>query len=82
LREGGVTSSQRLAFAFRLATGRAPDARELGILQKSLDGMLVAYGHDEKAVRGLVGVDGSAELAAYTAVANIILNMDETITKG
>jgi hypothetical protein len=75
MREGGV------AFAFRLATGRVPDAQELAILNKSLDQMLTAYRRDEKSARALVGVEGSAELAAYTAVANIILNMDETITK-
>jgi hypothetical protein len=52
--------------------------------------MLAAYRKDEAGARSLLGVgaskpDGSipvVELAAWTAVENIILNMDETITKG
>jgi hypothetical protein len=89
IHEGGVTPEKRLAFAFRLATGRAPDARELGILQTSLKQMLAAYRNDGKGAHALLAVGVSTsdpsipeeELAAYTAVANIILNMDETITK-
>ena len=89
IHEGGATAEKRLAFAFRLATGRAPDARELRILQTSLKQMLAAYHNDAKGARALIAVGVSTsdpsipedELAAYTAVANIILNMDETITK-
>lgn len=52
--------------------------------------MLAAYQADEKGARSLIAVGASpsdasitaSELAAYTAVANIILNMDEVITKG
>ncbi len=52
--------------------------------------MLTEYRKDEAAARALIALGASAPdsslsasgLAAYTAVANIILNMDETITKG
>jgi hypothetical protein len=79
-----------LAFAFRLATGRAPGESEMDILQKSLNRMLAAYAADESGARSLIAIGSStsdpsipaSELAAYTAVANIILNMDEVITKG
>jgi hypothetical protein len=62
----------------------------MAILQKSLDRMLSAYQADEMGARSLVAVGAStsdasiaaSELAAYTAVASIILNMDEVITKG
>jgi Protein of unknown function (DUF1553)/Protein of unknown function (DUF1549)/Concanavalin A-like lectin/glucanases superfamily/Planctomycete cytochrome C len=89
IHEGGSTARTRLAFAFRLATGRTPGERELGILLASFDKMFSAYRLDEKGARALVSVGASTSdpsipidvLAAYTAVTNIILNMDETITK-
>jgi len=89
IHEGGAEPDNRLAYAFRLATGRKPDAAELEILRSTLTRMLAAYQNDEAAARSLLkvgasGIDDSipvSELAAYTAVANVILNMDETITK-
>ena len=52
--------------------------------------MLTTYRADETAARALIGVgasaaDGSiavAELAAYTALADIILNLDEVVELG
>jgi hypothetical protein len=90
IHEGGVGPQARLEFAFRLATGRAANEREMRILRKSLDQMLAAYRADEAGALSLIAVGASTfdpsipadELAAYTAVANIILNMDEVITKG
>jgi len=90
VKEGGTAPETRLALAFRLATGRSPNQRELHILENSLDKMLAAYQRDPAGARSLIAVGASksdaaippAELAAWTAVANIILNMDEVITKG
>jgi Protein of unknown function (DUF1553)/Protein of unknown function (DUF1549)/Concanavalin A-like lectin/glucanases superfamily/Planctomycete cytochrome C len=90
VREGGATPESRLAFAFRLATGRKPDSAEIGILSSAFNKMLAAYQHNESGAHSLLSVGTSAgddsipagELAAYTAVMNIILNLDETITKG
>ncbi len=90
IREGGKSAAGRLSFAFRLATGHAPDGRELQILQASLQRMLTAYQADDSGAKALLKIGASpsdssipvSELAAYTAVANIILNMDEVITKG
>jgi len=88
--EGGQARESRLNFAFRLATGRLPNERELHILENSLAKMSAAYQRDAAGARSLISVGASksaaavppAELAAWTAVANIILNMDEVITKG
>jgi hypothetical protein len=52
--------------------------------------MLAAYRSDGTGAKALLGVGASPpdpsipadELAAYTAVANMILNLDEVITKG
>jgi hypothetical protein len=90
IREGGAAPESRLAYAFRLATGRKPGAADLEILQSTLTRMLAAYRKDEAAAHSLLTVGASgfdtsisvSELAAYTAVTNVILNMDETITKG
>ena len=88
--QGGATPEGRLAYAFRLATGRAPDAHETSILLQTLAKMRTVYEADDQAARDLLSVGASPqnpvipvrELAAYTAVANLILNLDEAITKG
>jgi hypothetical protein len=90
IHEGGTAPDARLAYAFRLATGRTPDKDEVRILRSKLDEMLTAYKADDPGARSLLTVGAShsdpaipaGELAAYTAIANIILNLDETITKG
>src|SRR5262249_37455704 len=90
IREGGTSAGARLEFAFRLATGRKPDAEEEQILEKKLDEMLAAFREDTSGASSLVAVGSSPrdpsipinELAAYTAVTNMILNLDEVITKG
>jgi len=90
IKEAGPDPQGRLDFAFRLATGRAPDDAERAILRKTLDTMLAEYRTDTSGAKALLEVGASpsdpsiaaSELAAYTAVANMILNMDEVITKG
>ncbi len=79
----------RLALAFRLATARAPSERESAILQRVFDKQLQAYRANPKAAADLLRVGESArddtlsapELAAYTIVASVILNLDEVVTK-
>jgi hypothetical protein len=88
--DAGSRVDQRLSFMFRLATGRLPGAEEQKILLKTYDRMLAEYKADEKAASGFIAVGSSpvnpaipvGEFAATTAVANMILNMDEVITKG
>jgi hypothetical protein len=89
LRDGGRTGAERLTFGFRRAVARKPTATELDILNRGLKRYLRTYRADAQAARHFVRhgdspVDGRldpAELAAYTAMADIILNLDETITK-
>ena len=89
LREGGPDDSARVAFAFRLATGRRPDPTEIGVLTKTLGRLradFVAHGADAYTYvnTGASPLDATlapAELAATTAVASMILSLDETITK-
>jgi hypothetical protein len=79
----------RISFAFRLATARMPESEEVEILLDVYRRQLAVYQRDTKAAKELLGVGESprntsldpAEYAAWTAVASMILNMDETVTK-
>jgi hypothetical protein len=83
------TPEERLAFAFRLATARKPNAQEVAVLTQVLQRQLERYRQDEKAARKLLAVGESAadatlppvELAGYTMIASVILNLDETVTR-
>jgi hypothetical protein len=87
--EGGPSPGDRLTLAFRLATARRPTDRELAVLLEDLGAHLARFRRDPEAAARLVAAgefprDPSldpAELAAYAATANLILNLDETITK-
>ncbi len=90
LKEGGHDIQQRLVFAFRLVLARAPSKQELQILQRVYQQELENFRKDKKAAADLVSIGESArpagvdvsELAAWTALGNLLLNLDETITKG
>ncbi len=89
IREGGSTHAERAAFGFRLATSRRPTPPELAILTRALERHLATYRENPDAAGKLIAVGESkpdpeieaAELAAHTALANTLLNLDETITK-
>jgi len=66
LAEGGATPAERAAYGFRLCTTRPPEADEVALL--------VGLYESELAV--------GDELTAWTLVANALLNLEETITKG
>lgn len=90
LAEGGKTPDERIRFAFRQVLARSPAAGELSILKKILDEQLAAFRTDTGAAAKLLKVGESAhdaqlnpaELAAWSMVASILLNLDETLTKG
>ena len=87
--EAGLAPSQRIRLVFRLATGRAPTLRETQILAGLERSEILHYRQDRDAAMKLLAVGESpasskadpSELAAWTTVANAILNLDETITK-
>jgi hypothetical protein len=92
LREGGTTDAERIGYAFRLTTGRPPsqaEADEVAALLKSrkakvADGWLnpreILTGDPAKLPDLPKGVT-PAEAAAWTLVARVLLNLDETLTK-
>jgi hypothetical protein len=86
LREGGDSTDVCLEYAFRRATSRAPDAFERKLLTELLERNRKAYAADPEAARGLIHVGlapvpedlNAVELAAWTAVARALLNLNET----
>ncbi len=89
MHEAGTSPESRVAAAFRAATGRRPRPEERAILLDGLADHLARFRRDPGAAAALIGAGESipdprldaAELAAYTATAQLILNLDETITR-
>nr|MDQ3330842.1 DUF1549 and DUF1553 domain-containing protein [Planctomycetota bacterium] len=87
--EGGSDAADRLAFGFRLATARRPEPNELAVLLQDYESHLGHYQNDREGAAALLAVgeskrDDSLDVAAHAATtmtANLILNLDETITK-
>ncbi|MCA9217431.1 MAG: DUF1553 domain-containing protein, partial [Planctomycetales bacterium] len=87
--EGGAGAGQRAAYAFRLATSRLPSQSEMQVLLDVYQTAKSRFQKDPDAAQKLVSVGESArdetldvcDLAAWSIVANMILNLDETITK-
>lgn len=72
-------ANQRIAFGFRLCTGRRPTKAEADRLTALLNKLEARYSKDQAAAKKLAGTPA---LAAWTMVANVLLNLDETVTKG
>lgn len=87
--EGGMTPAERVAYGYRLATSRAPDFSRKKILVNAYQYNLDNYKTNREAALSLVTQGDSdknmvldlSELASYTMVASLILNLDEAITK-
>jgi hypothetical protein len=83
------TPEERLGRAFHMATARRPSSDELRIVTNGLQRLLSQYRADREAAQKLVGSGeyprnqslDVIEVAAYTAMLNTILNLDEVITK-
>jgi hypothetical protein len=81
---------KRIAYGFRLATARQPSEDEAQVLLDVYNTELARFKNDTEAAEKLLKVGAfkpnqevdPAELAAWTTVASMILNLDETITKG
>jgi len=87
--EGGAKAEERVAWAFRLATSRPPDEKELQVLVNNLIAQQEYFSNHPKEADRLLAVGerrsdqklDTAELAAYASTASLILNLDEVITK-
>ena len=89
IQKGGTSDAERVAFGFRLCTARLPSQTEKSVLGSTLARLREQYGRDTAAATKLIGIGESkpdpqidrTELAAYTGLATLLLNMDETMTK-
>jgi hypothetical protein len=92
LAEGGRTDSERLSFAFRRALSRRPrpdekaeliaflDKEKARIAEGWVNANEISIGKDEPAA-DLPKGSTPTQVAAYTVLARVLLNLDETITK-
>ena len=87
--EGDKQPQARLNRAFRMATARKPTVEEAKILIASLDRLTKQFRADAEAAKKLLAIGESprsekldvVELAAYTGLLNMLLNLDEVITR-
>ncbi len=88
--EGGTDEEERISFAFRLATSRHPHEKEMALLVELLKDQHDVFSREPELADNLLNIGeyklkagfDLAELAAYTVVANTILNLTESISKG
>ena len=89
LKEGGATDESRLKLAYALCLSREPDAGELKTLKALLAKSLAEYRADvglatKMATEPLGPADKGADLpnlAAWTAVSSVIMNLDEFLMR-
>ena len=89
LTEAPTDAAARLDLAFRRVLSRPPDPRERTILHDFLASQMAHYAANPGAAAALSTTGssprpdglGPVELAAWTALANLLLNLDETITR-
>src|SRR5262249_3692145 len=85
-----ATPQARIDLAFRLCTSRHPSAEEIQEILNLYFVQRAGFVRDTQAARDLLSVGESPrpdniavdELAAWTVIAGVLLNLDETITKG
>ncbi len=90
IREGGATPPERASYAFRAVTSRRPSQEELETVIEILATHRARYESDREAAGKLIRVGDSEPpdaideslLAAWTMTCNLLLNLDEFVTKG
>jgi hypothetical protein len=89
LQEGGDQTATRIEWAWQQALQRGPRTDEMKTVRQLLERHLSEYQRDPESAKSLLKVGlapapkdvDSAELAAWTNVARVILNLHETITR-
>lgn len=96
LAEGGSTDEERLMFGFMSVNARRPDADELAILKHVLNTHREDFASRPEEVSAFIDSATTQlqpnhmdrdrtqdpELAAWTMLSSLLLNLDEAITKG
>jgi hypothetical protein len=87
--EGGPDDEKRLHWLFRTVLSRKPDAKEFSMLTAALTKQRDLYQKDARAAAKAIRTGESipkkiapaSETAAWTLIANLVLNLDETVTR-
>jgi hypothetical protein len=87
--EGGKEDTTKLNWLFRTVLSRKPDARESMMLSGALTKQRALYKAEpqaaEKAIRAgestPKNIAPAPETAAWAMIANLVLNLDETVTR-
>ncbi|MBC7856028.1 MAG: DUF1553 domain-containing protein, partial [Pirellulaceae bacterium] len=90
MKEGGATPQERAAFALKLCLVRPPSQPQIDSLLALYQSELAHFQSDAAAAKKLAtdplgpAPEGmsEAELAAWTVVANVVLNLDGVMMKG
>ncbi len=90
MEDGGADVDQRVTFAFRSVLARQPTSNERAALEQLFSDHLAEFKQHPDAATQLLAAGESprdetleaAELAAWTMVAHLLLNLSETVTKG
>ena len=89
LSEGGTTTTDRLKFLYRTVVSRAPTDDEIALLTNSLHRQVELFTADPDGAKRAIHVGESklknvapdVETAAWTMLANLVLNTDETLNR-
>lgn len=88
MRSPGESVRDKLQYGFRLVTGRLPSEKEIGVLEESWQEDQQYYAQNSQEAERLIAIGESksqatspAELAAFTLAGNVLLNLDEVITR-
>jgi hypothetical protein len=80
--EGGASADDKARFGFKLALSRTPSRAELKRVVSAYQSERVYYQANTGDAEALAGSKTDAvETAAWTAVANVFVNLDETLSR-
>ncbi len=90
LAEGGESFDDKVRYAFKLCTAREVSAAEIEICREVYAQQLDSFEADQKLAEAYLKVGEAkaneaihqSELAAWTVLTNMILNLDEVLTRG
>jgi hypothetical protein len=88
-REGGTTLADRMKFAFEVVTGRVPSEKEMDVLLAGWQADHSDFSAMPETAKDLLAVgeipispeSDPIEMAAWTVTANVLLNLDEFVTR-
>ncbi len=90
MKEGGSTPEDRARFLFETLTARVPEPSELAVVVSAYQDHLSRFSAAPESATQLLSIGdrpadpalAAPELAAWTMIANLLLNLDEVVTKG